>query len=70
VILARFYWGPLDQEFLVLPTENPWPKFVIPAKHNAILIQHFYLLGGQLDDQPPIWSYLYDGDIESMFATS
>ena len=54
----------------MLPTEDPWPKFVLPEKHNAILIQHFYLLGAQLDDAPPIWAYLFDGDIETVWSLS
>jgi hypothetical protein len=69
VILAKFIFGPLDQEFLVLPTDEPWPKFVVPAKHNKILIQHFYLLAAQIDDAPVIWTYLFDGDIETVWST-
>lgn len=68
MILAKFHWGPLDQEFLILPTEEPWPKFVLPQKVNSIMVQSFYLLCGQLDDQPPTWSYLFDGDIETVWT--
>jgi hypothetical protein len=69
-LIAKFVFGPLDGEFLILPTEVPWTKFVLPEKHNKILVQHFYLLGAQLDDHPPIWSYLFDGDIETIWALS
>jgi hypothetical protein len=68
-LIAKFIFGPLDGEFLILPTEEPWTKFVIPAKHNKILIQHFYLLSGQLDDSPPIWGYLYECDLDSLLTT-
>lgn len=59
VILAKFVFGPFDQEVLVLPTPEPWPKFVIPH-FGAITIEHFYLLAGQIDNN--MWAYLYEAD--------
>lgn len=59
VILAQFVRGPYDGERLILPTPKPWPRFVIP-QFGVILLEHFYLLAGQLDEN--LWAYLYEGD--------
>jgi hypothetical protein len=64
MILAHFHMGPMDSEFLILPTPEPWPKFVVPKLGN-IVIPYFYLLGGQEDENT--WSYLYDEDFSGLF---
>lgn len=63
MILAQFYRGPFDGERLVLPTEEPWPRFVIPERHNLLIVEYFYLLADQMDEN--LWAYLFDED----FAT-
>lgn len=63
MILAAFYRGPYDGERLVLPTDTPWPRFVIP-KFGPVTIEHFYLLADQLDDN--LWAYLFDETFSSV----
>jgi hypothetical protein len=60
---------PFDQDILILPTEDPWPKFVIPEKKNLIIVSYMYLLTGQIDDRPPMWAYLYDCELEALPVT-
>lgn len=70
MILAKFIFGPFDQEILTLPTEEPWPRFVIPDRQKKITVVHFYLLSGKLEDvEYPMWSYLYDCDLDSLMLT-
>lgn len=57
MIVAAFYRGPFDGKRILLPTEEPWPRFVIP-QFGAIDVEFFYLLAGQLDEA--LWSYLFD----------
>lgn len=58
MILAKFYMGPYDGEFLTLPTTDPWPRFVIP-KFGTITVEHFYLYSGQEHD---LHFYLYEAE--------
>lgn len=57
MIIAAFYRGPFDDKRLLLPTEEPWPRFVIP-EFGKIDLEWFYLLAGQLDEN--MWAYLFD----------
>jgi hypothetical protein len=59
VILAEFFRGPYDGETLVLPTKEPWPRFVIP-KFGTLTIQYFYLLAGEKDEG--YYCYLYEDE--------
>lgn len=59
VILAQFVRGPYDGQRLILPTPEPWPRFVIP-EFGTITLEHFYLLAGQLGEY--YWAYLYEAD--------
>lgn len=59
MLIAHLLRGPLDNEYLPLPTEEPWPRFVVPEK-RTLLVCYFYLLAGQ--EEETIWSYLYDED--------
>lgn len=58
MIIAAFYQGPYDGKRLVLPTSEPWPRFVIPNFDNALDVEYFYLFAGQLEGA--IYSYLFD----------
>lgn len=62
MLLAEFHRGPFDGERMVLPTEEPWPRFVIP-KFGTIIIQYFYLYAGEDDD---LYLYLFDEDFGSV----
>ncbi len=57
VIVARFVLGPMDGEFLPLPTTEPWPYYVLPHV-GLITIPLYYLLAGQ--ENRTVWNYLYD----------
>lgn len=57
MIVASFYQGPFDGRKLVLPTNKPWPRFVIPKFDNPIQIEFFYLYSGWVDDMA---TYLFD----------
>lgn len=56
MLVAKFFRGPFDGEQLILPTEKPWPRFVIP-RFEPITIEYFYLLAGEEDE---VWCYLFD----------
>lgn len=58
MIIAHFVFGPMDGEFLPLPTSEPWPFYVLPKIEGAISIPLYYCLAGQEDRT--IWSYLFD----------
>lgn len=64
MILAQFYRGPFDGERLVLPTEQPWPRFVIPKFESPIVIEFFYLLADQVDEN--MWAYLFDENFSAV----
>lgn len=57
MIIAAFFRGPFDGKSILLPTEEPWPRFVIP-KFGTVDLEFYYLLAGQMTDQK--WSYLFD----------
>lgn len=71
MIVAAFYQGPFDGKRCVLPTEKPWPRFVIPKFDDPIDLEYFYLLAGQLDEN--LFSYLFDdsfgGIVPNNFGT-
>lgn len=46
MIIARFFGGSWHGERLVLPTREPWPRFVIPERHNLLILEFIYLLAG------------------------
>lgn len=54
--LARFFRGPYDGKSLVLPSEEPWPRFVF-AEFEPITLEVFYLYAGEFRD---FWCYLHD----------
>lgn len=56
MILAAFFRGPYDGERLVLPTEVPWKRFVIPSFGN-ITVEFFYLYSGELEENLHIYLY-------------
>lgn len=67
MILAAFYFGPYDGVRMVLPTEVPWPKFVIP-EFGTVQLEWFYLLAGQMDENT--WSYLFDDSYAGLTTSS
>jgi hypothetical protein len=54
----------MDGEYLLLPTENPWPKFVVPELGKPFMVSYFYLLSGPGEIQNEFF-YLYEEEIES-----
>ncbi len=58
MIVAHFHMGPMDNEFLLLPTPTPWPTFVVPQR-GSLLIPYFYLLAAK-EEEYNAWAYLYD----------
>lgn len=58
MIIARFVFGPMDGEFLPLPTTEPWPFYVLPQIGELVTVPLYYLLAGQEDRM--MWNYLYD----------
>lgn len=57
ILVAVFYRGPFDGKRVILPTDEPWPRFVIP-KFGTIQIEYYYLLAGPLEEN--LYSYLFD----------
>lgn len=58
MIIAALFRGPFDGKRVVLPTNEPWPRYVIPKFDEPIDIEYFYLLAGRIDHG--MWSYLFD----------
>ncbi len=59
MILAKFFRGPLDMQFIPLPTEEPWPRFVLPER-SRIDIRYFYLYAGE---QSRVFYYLFNDQL-------
>lgn len=64
MLIASFFRGPYDGRRIVLPTREPWPRFVIP-EFGSIQIEHFYLYSGWHNDYA---LYLYDEDFSTVLG--
>lgn len=60
--LSYFVRGPIDGHYLPLPTEEPWPKFIVPEVGDLTVI-YFYLYAGEHEN---LWLYLYEPNTDGL----